>query len=159
MVTRALTEESHQQEGHAHRRGFRTHQKGTHHKSKASSYLYSKKTTLGVQKGTCRGSPIADPAHHWESQFSVSSHLAALSLPSNSSALLPLIPRLWPSSTGAPAVAFQVRLESHSITLKSRLTVMSYEMALLSSVSATYMLLCHIDAPVDEALRPHAVVT
>ncbi|CAL8257588.1 unnamed protein product [Gadus morhua 'NCC'] len=99
--------------------------------------------------------PITDPAQHLESQFSVSSHLAALSLPSNSSALLPLIPRLWPSSTDAPAVAFQF----HSITLKSRLTVMSYEMALLSSVSATYTLLCLIDAAVDEALRPHAVVT
>ena len=52
-----------------------------------------------------------------------------------------------------------VRVQFHSITLKSRLTVMSYEMALLSSVSATYTLLCLIDAAVDEALRPHAVVT
>ena len=51
------------------------------------------------------------------------------------------------------------RVQFHSITLKSRLTVMSYEMALLSSVSATYTLLCLIDAAVDEALRPHAVVT
>ena len=45
-------------------------------------------------------------------------------------------------------------LQSHSITLKLRLTVVSYERTRLSSVSATYTLLNLIDAAVDEALMP-----
>ena len=58
-----------------------------------------------------------------------------------------------------PMCARPTCVQSHSITLKSRLTVVSYEMAWLSSISATYTLLYFIDAAVDEALMPHAVVT